>query len=394
MKPDDILNAIGEVDDAFIRKAHRKSFLTAVLVFVAIVFALSAIVVWHVPDYQLLLRYNPDASVNTGYVEPEVLIHTKWTSMEYTAYANGEAASTTEFRIALNPDYTITHLENGTTTKIVGSNGDARWPNDYLGNQHYANLYLSTLYSTDLIDRIDFIYINSEAAYGEMNQQLNCIQLEYFERGNMITRQLLLKDGRTQQEAVIGIKSYDHSNGRISGWKEWDPEYNLLAYAEYAYDGNTQTVSSYLADGTLTGTRISRYSFGNLRWREYYDADGSLVGREVYRYRPWELFFCPEGFIAIVIILSLAATAAFAVWDDRLQPGTIVVSLSRDQSPRETTELLRRISALNRSVNNLADRLGQTPPDVDPEQFTRLTEQIEHLRARLAEYLSNTPDSE
>ena len=68
MKPDDILNAIGDVDDTFIRKAHRKSFLTGVLVFAVIVFVLGAVVVWHVPDYHLLLRYNPDASVNTGYV--------------------------------------------------------------------------------------------------------------------------------------------------------------------------------------------------------------------------------------------------------------------------------------------------------------------------------------
>lgn len=394
MKPDDILSAIGEVDDACIRKAHQKSFLKAVLVFTVIVFALSAVVVWQVPDFHLQLRYNPDASVNTGYVEPEVLIHNKWTSMEYTAYANGEAVSTTEFRIALNPNYTITHLENGTTTKIVGSNGDPLWPNDYLGNQHYANLYLSTMFSTDLIDRIDRVYIHSKTAYGNLNQQLNCIQLEYFERGNLITRQTLLEDGGTPQETVIGIRGYDHSNGRISGWKEWDPEYNLLAYAEYESDGNIQTVSSYLADGTLTGTRISKYSFGNLRWREYYDADGSLVGREVYRYRPWELFFCLEGFMALVIILSLAATAAFAVWDDRIQFGTRLVPQTVAATSTETGTLIRKMDRLRTELAQIVSLLEQSDHEGCKDALEKLSGEIKTLNDQLSKLLDRKPDSE
>lgn len=392
MKPDDILNAIGEVDDAYIKKAHQKSFLKAVLVFTIIVIVSCAVVVSQVPDFNLQLRYNPDSSVNTGYAEPEALIHNKWTSMEYTAYADGEVVSTTEFRIALNPNYTITHVENGITTKIVGSNGDTLWPNDYLGNRHYTNLYISTLYSTDLIDRIDFVYINSEAAYGALNQQLNCIQLEYFERSDLVNRQTLLENGRTSQETVIGIRGYDHQNTLITGWKEWDAEYNLLAYAEYVYDGNIQTVSTYLANGTLTGTRVSKYSFGNLRWREHYAADGTLVGKEVYRYRPWELFVCLEGFIALFIIVSLAMTAGIAVWDDRIQLGTRLIPKAIASTQDETIMLIEKMEDLKLKIMKLSDLLEKTNREGLEEEIARLNEEMGEMNDNLSKLLNTKPD--
>ena len=51
MKPDDILNAIGDVDDSYIRKAHQKSFLKAVLVFVVIMVIGLAFAAAQYPDY-------------------------------------------------------------------------------------------------------------------------------------------------------------------------------------------------------------------------------------------------------------------------------------------------------------------------------------------------------
>ena len=42
MRPDDILAAIGEVDEIYVKKAHRKSLLKAVLVFAVIVAVLCA----------------------------------------------------------------------------------------------------------------------------------------------------------------------------------------------------------------------------------------------------------------------------------------------------------------------------------------------------------------
>ena len=394
MKPDDILHAIGDVDDTYIKKAHRTSLIKALLVFLVILILGISIAFSQLSDYHLLLRYNPDGTVLTEYIEPEAIIYSDWTSMEYTAYHNGVPASTAQFQRRFNPNYAITLTRSGEETLIVGSNGDDLWPHDYLEEQHFANLYISAVYSNDLIDRIAGIYINSETAYGIMNQQLNRIRLEYLERSDLVLRQTLVTSGTTPEEEVLRSRGYDYQYNRISGWKEWDADGTLLAYAQYSYDGNIQVVSSYLADGSLTGTRISKYTFGNLRWREYYDADGSLTGREIYRYRFWEPFFCIEGIILLLIILSLAFTAAFAVWDDRLQLGTIIISRSRNESPRDYTKLLYSIRSLNVAIDNLADRLGPAQSSINPGELSRLSEQMEQLRGQLAELLPPRIDNE
>lgn len=391
MKPDDILNAIGDVDDSYIRKAHQKSFLKAFVVFLFIVSLGITILYCQLPDFHLQLRYNPDGTVITGYVEPEVIIHNKWTSMEYTAYQNGTVQSSTLFQRRFNPNYIITHAENGETTKIVGSNGDARWPSDYLGNSHYTNLYIRTMYSTDLLDRIDMVYINSETAYGILNKQLNCIKLEYSERSDLVSRQYLVKNGRTEDEEVIRSRGYDLSNQRISGWKEWDADWNLLSYAEYRYDGNTQTVSEYLADGTLIGTRVSKYSFGDLKWREYYNPQGTLIGKEVYRYRFWEPFLCIHGAFFLFALLSLAATVAFAVWDDRIRFGDKLFFIRGGAAEDDTVQLRDQMNALNIRIADLTEVLKKTESPNLRDEITTLTTELKEMNRHLSEYINDQP---
>ena len=392
MKPDDILNAIGDVDDMFIRKAHQKSFLKALAVFLVIVIIGVAVAILQLPDYHLQLRYNPDGSVITEYMEPEAIIHNKWTSMEYTAYENGNVQSSTLFQRRFDPDYRITHTENGETMQIVGSNGDTLWPSDYLGDDHYTNLYLRTMYSTDLLDRIDMVYINAETAYGVLNQQLNCIKLEYSERGDLVSRQYLVQNGRREEETVIRSRSYDLSNQKISGWKEWDADWNLLSYAEYRYDGNTQTVSEYLADGTLTGTRVSKYSFGDLRWREYYDPQGDLTGREVYRYRFWEPFVCFEGGFILLLILSLAVTMAFAVWDDRIKFGDRLVFLNGRTTKEDTVLLYEKMDRLSARVDKLTAQLENADSQNLRNEIPALRAELKELNDHLSKFRNGKPD--
>ena len=391
MKPDDILNAIGDVDDTYIRKAHQKSFLKALAVFMVIVIVGIAIANSLLPDYHLQLRYNPDGSVITEYLEPEAIIHNKWTSLEYTAYQNGTVQSSTLFQRRFNPNYIITHTQNGETTKIVGSNGDTHWPSDYLGDAHYTNLYIRTMYSTDLLDRIDMIYINSETAYGVLNQQLNCIKLEYSERSNLVSRQYLVKNGRTEDEEVIRSRGYDLSNQKISGWKEWDSDWNLLSYAEYRYDGNTQTVSEYLADGTLIGTRVSKYAFGDLKWREYFDPQGNLIGKEVYQYRIWEPFVCFEGCFILLLILSIAVTMAFAVWDDRIKFGDRL-SLIRDGATKDdAAQMIKKMDDLKIRIEKLTEQLEKTESPELREEITALTTELKEMNHHLSELISGKP---
>lgn len=391
MKPDDILTAIGDVDDTYIRKAHQKSFLKALAVFMVIVIVGIAIANSQLPDYHLQLRYNPDGSVITEYLEPEAIIHSKWTSLEYTAYQNGEVQSSTLFQRRFNPNYIITHTQNGETTKIVGSNGDTHWPSDYLGDAHYTNLYIRTMYSTDLLDRIDMVYINSETAYGVLNQQLNCIKLEYSERSNLVSRQYLVKNGRTEDEEVIRSRGYGLSNQKISGWKEWDADWNLLSYAEYRYDGNTQTVSEYLAGGTLIGTRVSKYAFGDLKWREYYDPQGILIGKEVYRYRIWEPFVCFEGCFILLLILSIAVTMAFAVWDDRIKLGDKLTFLRDGASKDDAAQMIKKMDDLKIRIEKLTEQLEKTESPELRKEITALTTELKEMNHHLSELINSKP---
>lgn len=393
MKPDDILSAIGEVDDAYIKKAHRKSLRNALLTFAVIVVIGIIIVSSLMEKNHILLRFNTDGSVNTGYADPEVLLYDSWTSLEQTTYVDGVPVSTTKFQYRLFGDYAVTHIENGETVQIIGSVGSISFPRDYLESKQDDNLYISTYYGMDLLDQIDLIAIQSGAAFGEIDKALNHIELTYFERGERILRQTRLENARTNEETVISIRGYSYQNDRISGWQEWDPEYNLLRYAEYSYDGNVQTVSTYLADGTLTGTRVSKYSFGNLKSREYYDAAGNLTGKEVYRYRVWELFLSLEGLASIVIILSLAATAGFAVWDDRFQLDNRLVVRSVVGKPQETRKLLQEVEELKTQISAFSEKLSPTTPEAHTEDIQQLTAELQKLNEHLSKLLDFDPDN-
>lgn len=391
MKPDDILNAIGDVDDSYIRKAHQKSFLKAILVFVVIVVIGLAFAAAQYPDYHLLLRYNPDGSVNTGYIDPEAITQNKWTSMEYTAYTDGEIASVTEFRHTIYPGYAITHTEKGTTTTIVGSNGESLWPSDYLEKKHYTNEYISTFFSTDVLDRIDNIFINSETAYGALNQQLNYVTLEYMESSDFVHEQTQYADGRTPEASIISHRGYGSHNQQITEWKEWDPEWNLLAYAEYSYNGNTQTVNTYLSNGTLTGTRVSKYSFGNVKWREHYSPEGDLIGREVYRYRVWELFYSVEGLLILVVTLTLSLLMAFGVWEDRIKFGDRLAFI-RDGTTKDDAVLLRRkMDELKIHIEKLTEQLEKAESLELHEEITTLTTELKEMNHHLSELINGKP---
>lgn len=391
MKPDDILNAIGDVDDSYIRKAHQKSFLKAILVFVVIIVIGLAFAAAQYPDYHLLLRYNPDGTVNTGYIDPEAITQNKWTSMEYTAYADGEIASVTEFRHTIYPGYAITHTEKGTTTTIVGSNGESLWPSDYLEKKHYTNEYISTLFSTDVLDRIDNIFINSETAYGALNQQLNYVTLEYMESSDFVHEQTQYADGRTPDASIISHRGYGSHNQQITEWKEWDPEWNLLAYAEYSYNGNTQTVNTYLSNGTLTGTRVSKYSFGNVKWREHYSHEGDLIGREVYRYRVWELFYSVEGLLILVVTLTLSLLMAFGVWEDRIKFGDRLAFI-RDGTTKDDAVLLRRkMDELKIHIEKLTEQLEKAESLELHEEITTLTTELKEMNHHLSELINGKP---
>ncbi|MBQ6719969.1 MAG: hypothetical protein IJN20_06450 [Oscillospiraceae bacterium] len=392
MRPDDILAAIGEVDEIYVKKAHRKSLLKAVLVFAVIAAVLCAAAVSQLAEEPVLLRFCTDFSVNTGFIEPEALRQNQWTSLVQTTYAGGVPVSTTEFRRTLFDHYAVTHVGNGETTRIVGTSTSPSTSEDYLESRHYANLYIRASYAADLLDRIERVAIYSGIAYGDPNQELNHVKLEYLERGDQVHRQTRLQNGHTAGETVIASRGYSYQNGRISGWKEWDAEGALLAYADYTYDGNLQTVSACLADGTPAGTRVSQYAFGRLKWRETYNTSGELVSREVYRYRVWELFGSLEGGISLVIILSLAATFGIGIWDDRIRLGTRLMLRSADGQQEETAELIREVKELKNRIAELSGKLSLAYLESDTEEIRQLTEQLKELNSHLEKFSDDSPE--
>lgn len=124
-----------------------------------------------------------------------------------------------------------------------------------------------------------------------------------------------------------------------------------------------------------------------MRWREYYNTEGVLTGKEVYRYRPWELFFCLQGFASLVVILSLAATLAFAVWDGRIRPGDRIVPKWIAGDWEQSSELLTEVKELSAQIAKLTEKL--TASGYSPEDITQLTEKLDRMNENLENLLDD-----
>lgn len=307
MKPDDILNAIGEVDEEYVKRAHRKDLLKAFLAFFLTMAALLCVTsAMRRPDY-ILTRINPDFSVNTGYVDPVHLEDDGWTTLEYTGYANGTQTEKTKFRRTLYGNYTVTYTSGGETSVLSGSVRSKEVRQDHLDGER--TIYSS--YGFDLIGQVDSVRvydgINSAAS-------LNALEFEYLDNGYLMKQIKLGADG------AAGYRTVDHEYYHIMGTRDYDPEGNCLGYTEYIYDEYIQTGMTYTADGQVTGTSKAEFDwFGRIRNRERYDAAGNLVSREVYRYRFWERYLGLEGVLTLAGILGLSAAIGFGVYDDRIR---------------------------------------------------------------------------
>lgn len=318
MRPDDLLNAIGDVEEKYIKNAHRKYHLKAFLTsFCTVAILIGAAVALQTQDY-ILSRINPDFTVNTGYVELEHLQKINWTTMEHTAYRDGDAKARTVFKRTLYDNYVVTHIpETGETVILVGvSKGDWECWEEYLDKKDIRNFYMETYYSADLIGRVDSMVIGSRFAYEPAYTMLNYVKMEYLESTYLVKQvQYVEKD----ELEIAGWRSYSYENSKVSRTEDFDGDGCILGYTVYSYDGCTRKSENFSADGQLTSSTETEYDrFGRVLCREYYDETGDLTGREVYRYRFWELFFGLEGAVTMVVILSLAATLGVAVYEDWL----------------------------------------------------------------------------
>ena len=381
MKPEDILFSIGDVEDRYIRKARRKSLMTALVVFLLIATILCTFFVRTMPNDQLLIRYNPDGSVNTGYLAPEEFAKSKWTSMEHTTYKDGEAVSTAKFTRKLFGDYSI--ITDSKT--LVGTVKNPYEISDYVSSIDFRNEYLRTMFTMDILDRPQWITIVSEYAYGATDQVLSTVEVQYFEAGNTVSQQTLYSP-ESQGTEISGYKVFGYKDGQVGSSIEFDVNDVMLAYSETAFDGSTTTERRYLADGTMTGYTISHYDmFNRLAHKEHFDSSDNLIGAEQYHYRTWELFFSLKGFLVLFFfIIPFSATFAVAIWSDRIKPGAILVAKEHFGDESETSQLLRE----TRNLRNEIEQLSQVSKDqLSDETAIALTKEISQLNETLSKLL-------
>ncbi len=304
MKPEDILQAMTDVDEAFLRKAHRKNLLKAWLTFALVLAACLWVTnFWMVPNH-LLARYASDGSIRTGYIEPESITAEEWTTMEYSG-ADGASAV---FRRTLFGRYTITRTAaDGSEIRLI----PGRQPHsDYLGTEAAGNLYQYNYFNTDLIQRIVGI-----SSFDGADQMVRLLDIQYATSQLIFGRQTL----RTEL-TELEHRNFSTHNGRVTQTEDYDADNHLLQTAVYTYNGNRCTIEVRNAEGTVTERTELRYDWlFRLRERNTFDAEGTLLSTERYHYRLWERFRSMEGILIFAGMIALAATMGTGVYQDRIR---------------------------------------------------------------------------
>ena len=391
MKEEDLLQAIGEVDDIYIKRAHQKTRWNAILTALATILILGTGAVLLMPADYLLMRMETDGTANTGYADPRSLVQDDWTSMERTDYQENIVVGTTQIRRSLYGGYKLTREEDTGIQTIVGTvrGDDYRW--DYVDREDRRDTtlkaggnrrWLTTRYSTDLVDRINSFYIHAGTAYGNPGTLLNALQIEYMSTGvgsGLVTRQSHVLDDGT----VTGYRTFSYINQKLSNTKDYDGAGNLLSYTDYVYDGYLCTATTYLANGTMEEQELIRYDWlDRVKWREIYSAQGQILRKETYRYRPWELFVSMEGLWTLFAILSLATTLSLAVWDSRFQRGDRIV---QRLTGRQEEALAEDIQALIHTMDVLSAKLDTH--DCEEASISCLITELQTLNAHLEQLI-------
>lgn len=387
MRVEELLQAIGSVDDFYIKKAHRKSRWKAVLTVLVTILVLGTAAVLLMPTDYLLMRMETDGMANTAYADPRALEKDSWTSLERTDYADGSVIGTTEIRRRLYGKYKLVRTEEEQDRTIVGAVRGKYHRSDYVDREDRRDSalkaggerrWLTTGYTTDLIGRIDSFYISAGTAYENPGALLNMVRIEYMSTGvgsGWVVRQSHVLDDGT----VTGYRTFSYANQKLCNTKDYDGDGTLLSYTDYVYDGYVRTAAHYLADGIAAGSERTKYDWlDHIKWRETYDEEGALISREVYHYRPWTLFASAEGLLTLFAMLSLALTFGFAVWDERFRLGDRLVWLP---TTRESQVLEEKIEALSKTLKTVSEQIKADA--ADEETLQHLTEEIEKLNDHL-----------
>ena len=316
MKANDLLLAIGDVDEDLVKRAHRENLLRALIASAITLVVGICVTCFLMQPTQILTRLHPDFTVNTGYVDPAFL-EGNWTSLEQTGYRDGEAVSGTLFQQMLYGSHIrVEHYaENGETVLADISSGDADWQEDFLLEGKEKIPYIRGMYTRDVIGRTDSMVIHALEGHPSADSVLSYVRLSYLQNGlgdNWVIRQTKLREDGT----LVAYRTYDYTDSRLSRTQDYTAEGVRTGYTEYSYEGYLCVGKSYREDGTLTGMTCTKTDWlGRIRWRETYDGSGERVSREVYRYRFWELYRGLEGWMTAYILLILTLTMGIYIND-------------------------------------------------------------------------------
>lgn len=315
MKPDDILTAIGEVDDEYVKRAHKRDTLKALgAAFVTFVALLGITQLFDEPDY-ILSRLTPDFQVNTGYVDPDHIVDDGWSTLKQTSYENGVEVSSTIFERSVFGNYKVRYNgSDGTGELLVGSVRGELYRHDYRESLVDDNLFLEAYYENDLADRIDFVVLKRYTNNGSAAELMTMLEVEYSDNG------FVVKQIRRDDNAILGYRVFDYEDRRISQTKDFTSNGDLLGYATYTWENGDCCIEHFDFKNNVVGMSIKKYDWlGRTKEVETYDAAGSLISNEIYYYRVMERYRSAAGILALVVILSLTATIGIGVYEDRIR---------------------------------------------------------------------------
>lgn len=277
------------------------------------------------PGY-LALRYNPDATVKTDYIELDDLKKDRWTSVTQTSYDNGNIESETRFEKYLVNSYSISHSQFGDMNTQWILTGDTSGYNHYdyaegydpakekVDDEFSEFLYIRCERTLNGAGDVDSVLTISGQAWGADNELLNFIRIQYGEDGKVEKQTQYLLDN-----TVVGYRLYDYdANGNLIKTEDYDDNSVLIGYNEYEHGNRVMINREYNIDGAVVGYTETQYDlFGRIANRVAYNENDEIKSNECYNYNPFEVYNSIIGYIALAIMVLLSATIGIGVYDDR-----------------------------------------------------------------------------
>lgn len=298
-----------------------KSVLVSVLLTLIILVFLS---VFMKPSY-IMLRLNPDLTVNTGFAEPYFLSKERWTSLEQTSYKSGEVTSSAVFSRTLFSNYAVVNestSQNGEVLSLSGkATGDySRY--DYVEgydkntetvDEHDSEfLYVKGSITLNGNGNIDSYYVVSGNAYGNAGEMLNFVRIEYDESGKIIRQ-----THYTQDNTALGYINFEYDDqNRLLHTEEFTEANELVRFTDIEYNGDLRKSTTYSSDGSIEYyTDVEVDAVGRLLSRTITDSDGDLVSEELYNYKFWEVYRSTFGIIVLICTILFSSTIGFGMYE-------------------------------------------------------------------------------